>query len=145
MNKMDLSRQERLDGAIGLTGEILGAQDGSIDALHHILKMSQRALLACYHRLPVPLVHIERVEVIQLLVCTNGVHVGIDTVARLNVIFGQGQAFPFCQRVYHLCLCIAQILYGERHGALHAVEVIVYAETFQHKQGSCDAAQPQFG
>ena len=84
-------------------------------------------------------------EVIQLLVSTNGVHVGVDAVARLNVIFGQGQALPFSQRVYHLCLSVAQILYWEGHGALHAVEVVVYAETFQHKQGSCDAAQPQFG
>ena len=58
MNKVNLFGQERLNLWIMLTGEILSAQNGSIDATNHIAKESQRAVFLLDHCLPVPLVYI---------------------------------------------------------------------------------------
>ena len=89
MDKSNLLWQERLQLRISLTGEILRAADGSINTLHHILQISHRTLLACDDGLPVPLVHIQRVQIVQLLVSTNSIHVRIDAIARLYLVFGQ--------------------------------------------------------
>ncbi len=58
MNKMDASRQERLQHRECLARQILRAANGSINALHHILQESYRAILLVDNSLPVPLVHI---------------------------------------------------------------------------------------
>ena len=83
-------------------------------------------------------------EVVHLLVGAYGVHVGIDAVARLDVVFGQCEAFPLGQRMDHLGLLVAHVAYGEADGPLDAVEVVVDAQSFHDEEWGGDAAQPQF-
>ena len=82
-------------------------------------------------------------KIVKLLVSTNGVHVRVNAIARLYLILCQRQTLPLGQRVYHLCLGIAQVLDGKGHGTLHAIQVVIDAKTFQHKQRSRHAAKPQ--
>ena len=144
MHKMYLLRQEWLDLWIGLTSQILCTADSSVDTLHDILQECQSAILLTDYSLPVPLVHVQRVQVVQLLISTDSVHIGIDTIARLNLVLCQTQALPFSQRVYHLGLGITQILDGEAHRALHTIQVVVNTQSFQHKQWCCYTSQSQF-
>ena len=45
----------------------------------------------------------------------------------------------------HLRLGVAQVFDGERHSALHAVEVVVDTQSLEHEQGGGDTPQTQLG
>ncbi len=81
-------------------------------------------------------------EVVHLLVAADGVHIGEQTLAGLEVVALQRQTLPLGQRMHHLSLC-AHIGDIKGHGALHAVEVIVQTRILIHKQGSGNAPQIQ--
>ena len=97
MYELNLLRQEGLQLRIGLTRQVLRTSNGGIDALYHVLQERQRTILLADDGLPVPLVDIQRVQIVQLLIGADGVHVGIDAVARLYLILGQRQTLPFGQ------------------------------------------------
>ena len=76
-------------------------------------------------------------EVVQLLIPADGVHVRHQAVAHEEVVVVEGQAFPLGQGVHHLALDA----HGgdvEAHRALHTVEVIVEAGGRVHEQGRGD-------
>ena len=143
MDKMNLLWQERLQLWIVLASQELGAEDGCIDAANHIFEECDGAITLRNHSLPVPLVHIERMKIIKFLIGTDGVHIGIDTIAWLYFIFCQGQALPFSQRVNHLSLCITQILDRESYRALHSIQVVIDTQTLQYEERGGDTAQAQ--
>ena len=94
MNEVNLLGQERLQLRVGLAHQVFRTANGSIDAVHHILQECQRAVFLTDHCLPVPLVHIQRVQVVEFLVGTDGIHVRIDAVAALHLLLGQRQSLP---------------------------------------------------
>ena len=89
------------------------------------------------------MVDIERVEVVHLLVGAYGVHVGVDAVARLYIVFCQCQSLPFSQGVHDLSLSLTHVLDREGDRALYAVEVVVDTQTLQDEERGGDTAQPQ--
>ena len=130
MDKVDVMRQERLDLRIHFTHHVFRASHGRIDADDDLLQEFYCSLFGGDGTFPVPLVHVERVQIAQLFVGTDGIHIGIDTIARTDAVFGQGEAFPLCQRVNHFGLCIAQILDREGYGTFHTVQVVVDTHSF---------------
>lgn len=82
-------------------------------------------------------------EIIKLLVGTDGVHIGVDAVTWLHLIVGQRQTLPFCQRVHHFRLRIAQIFNGERHGTFRTAQIVVDTQSSEHKKRTGHAAQLQ--
>ena len=97
MDKRNLLGQERLNLRICLTGQVFRPTDSGIDALHHILQICHGALFLSYHSLPVPLVNIQRMQVVQLLVSSDSIHIRIDTISWFYFVFCQRQTLPFCQ------------------------------------------------
>ena len=124
-----------LQGVVGLHHS---AYDGA-DGLAQVLLI---AVLALDDLFPVPLIHIDGVEVVHLLVAADGVHVGEQALAGLEVIALQRQALPLGQGVHHLTggAHIGDIK-GNR--ALHAVEVVVQTGILLHEQRSGNPAQIQ--
>ena len=105
---------------------IQSAADGADYPSDRLLQKAYISALPVYDLLPVPLVHIDRVEIVQLLVPAYGVHVRHKAVAHIEAVVVKGQPLPLCQGVHHL----AVYPHGgdvEAHRALHAVEVIVKA------------------
>ena len=137
VNEGNLLGQEGANLRISLADVVLGAQDCSIDALNDALEVLHRATRLGHHTLPVPLVDVERVEVVQLLVGANGVHIGNDAVALGHLILSQRHSLPLGQRVYHLGLGLAHILDGERNGALGAAQIVVHTQALEYKQRCC--------
>ena len=94
--------------------------------------------------LPVPLVHIDGVEVVQLLVPADGVHVAVQALAHAEAVVLQGLTLPLCQRLHHLCLNAAvPDVKGDL--AFHAVQVVVQAGGSLQKQRSRHAVEVQRG
>ena len=143
MDEMNLLRQEWLELRIVLASEELGAEDGGIDAANDVLKECDGAVSLGNHSLPVPLVYIERVEIIQLLVGTDGVHIGIYAISRLHLVLGEGESLPLGEGVNHLGLGITQILDRESYRALHTIQVVIDTQALHHEKRGCYTAQAQ--
>ena len=91
---------------------------------------------------PVPLVHVDGVQVVHVLIPADGVHVGVQAVAHVEIIALEGLTLPLGQGVDHLCLG-AGGLDAEADGAFHAVQVVVQAGGRFHEQGSGHTAEIQ--
>ena len=91
---------------------------------------------------PVPLVHINGVNVIEVFVRPEGVHIGVYSPARADTHFGEFQPFPLRKRMHDLGPAVRQRLYRERHRTFHTVQVIVYAGA---RQDNHRRSHPQKG
>ena len=81
-------------------------------------------------------------QVVQLLVAADGVHIGHNALTGAEAVLVQGVALPLSQTVDDLGLFV-QAGHIERNGALDAVQVIVQAAALHDKQGSRDALEVQ--
>ena len=153
--KIRIEVQQLLGGEEGhLVGE-LGAQarvaavdqqrriaDAAHDVAHRILQEAQGAHLPGDDAFPVPLVHVDGVQVIQLLVAPDGVHVGVDPLAGMKIVAIEGHALPFGQRMHHLRLhARCRDIEGDR--TFHAVEVVIEAGGRVYKQRCGHALEVQ--
>ena len=128
-------RVHRPDGGLGVGHRL---DDGA----HRLLQKGLVPVPGGDDLLPVPLVHVHRVEIVQLLVPADGVHVGVQPLAHRELIAVQGHALPLGQGVDHLGLPPGE---GDVEGdrALHSVQVVVEAAGRLHKQGGGHPAQAQ--
>ena len=93
--------------------------------------------------LPVPLVHIDGVDVVQIvLIPADGVHIGVQALAHVEAVALQGQALPLGQGVDHLGV-LAHAGDIEPDGTLRAVQVVVQAGVGGYEQGGGHPAQIQ--
>ncbi len=120
----------------------LGVRQGSHDGGDGGLQIVRVAVPGGDDLLPVPLVHVDRVNVVQLLVPADGVHVGVQPLPHRELVAIEGHALPLGQRVDHLGLPPGEgDVKGD--GALHAVQVVIQAGGCLHKQGRRHPAQTQ--
>ena len=145
MDEVELFGQAGDNLRVALINHVLRAYHGGIDLADSAGEEADVAILRAYGLFPVPLVHVEGVEVAQFLIGTDGVHVGVYAIAGRNVVFGEGEAFPFGEGVDDFCLPVAQILDWERDGAFAPAEVIVDAHSLQHKEGGGYPPESEFG
>ena len=120
------------------------AADRADDPAHRILEELGRAHLAVDHLFPVPLVDVDRVEVVELLVAADRIHIRHKAVADEKAVVVQRQPLPLRQRVHDL-----RVQRGggdvERDRALDAVQVVVQAGRRVDKQRRGHALQVQCG
>ena len=118
----------------------LGLPHGGHNGVHRLLEILHRPIPGGDHLLPVPLIHVHRVEVVQLLVPADGVHVGVQALPHGELVAVQGHALPLGQGVNHLGVP-AGVGDVKGHSPLHAVEIVVQAGGGLHKQGGGYPAQ----
>ncbi len=82
---------------------------------------------------PVPLVYIDRMEVIQFFFPANSVHVGVQALAHSETIFLQGLTLPFCQTLHYFCLC-AGVPHIKGDFSFYAAQIVVQAGIGLQKQ-----------
>ena len=126
-----------------LPAQLVGRCAHSVhDIAHGFLQKFQRAVFLGDHALPVPLVNVDAVQIVQLLVAADGVHIGDQTLTGAVAVLVQGIALPLGKAVNDLGV-VVQAGDIELHGALHAVQVVVQAAALRYKQGRGDAVQVQ--
>ena len=114
--------------------------DGGDDIAHGALEISDVAVLGGDDLFPVPLVHIDGVEVVDLFVAADGVHVGEQALADLEVVALERKTLPFGQRMNDLGIG-ADVGNVKGDGTLDAVEVVVQTGIFIHEQRSRNPAE----
>ena len=117
---------------------------GRADRIHNIpyslLQKFQRALVGGDNALPVPLIHVDAVQVVQFLIAADGVHVSHNALAGAEAVLVQGIALPLCQAVDDLGVLV-QAGHIELDRALHTVQIVVQAAALHDEQGSRDALE----
>ncbi len=103
------------------------------------------ALLGGDDQLPVPLVHIDGVEVIQQLIPADGVHIGVEAGAGAEAVGPQGHPLPLGQGLDDLHLGPVHIQDIKLDRALHPVQVVVKAAFWPDKERGGDAGEAQGG
>ena len=83
-------------------------------------------------------------EVVQLFVCADCVHVGVDAKARHKAHLGNLEPLPLCQGMDNFHLGVAHVLYVKFYSALYAVKVIIHTRTGAHKKRCRNAGKVQF-
>ena len=101
---------------------------------HDILQRVKAAFLFGYDFFPVPLIHVDGVDIVRNLIPAYGAHISIEAFAGLEAVFFQREAFPFGQRLYDLGFVIILFLDAESYGTLNPVQVIVQAGSRVYKK-----------
>ena len=135
--KMDVLQLRKLPAQL-----IRGRADCIHDVTDGLPQKIQRALFSGNNALPVPLVYIDAVQVVQLLITADGVHIGHKALTGAIAVLVQGIALPFGKAVNNLGLLI-QAGNIERNRALHTVQVIIQTAALYNKEGSRDALEMQ--
>ena len=143
VHKGDLAGQRGRDVREGAVRHGLGSQQGAVDAADDVVKEVHRAILRADGALPVPLIDVERVDVVQLFVGADSVHVRVEPLAGRDTVSSQLHALPLGQRVNYLGASVAHVFDGERYGALHAVEVVVQARIGKDEERRRDASEAE--
>ena len=123
----DLLGQARLYALIGLVDEELGALDCAVDLPDRLLELLQIPLIWSDHLLPVPLVDVDRMDLVDVVVGAQCVHVGVQAIALAVAVVCQGHPLPLRQGLDDLHLLASQLAHREADGTLDAVEVVVDA------------------
>ena len=143
-DKGDLAADAGQGGELGKHGPDrgLGLADGVHDGGYGPLEIFQVPVPGGEHLFPVPLVHIDGMEIVGLLIPPDGVHIGVEPLPHGELVAVERHALPLGQGVDHL---------GVPPGGgniksdrpLHTVEVVVEAGGCLHKQGGGYPAQVQ--
>ena len=108
--------------------------DNAYDSLNGGFKIVERSVLASDHLLPIPLVNVDGVDIVKLLVATDGVHIGVKTVAYEEIVLLKGKTLPLCKRVHHLS-AFAYRGNVKGYGTLYTVKVVVESRAFRNEKG----------
>ena len=119
---------------------VLGHLDRLVNPTDGLLQERDGALLARNDLFPVPLVDVNRVEVVHLFVAPDGVHIGEQALADVELVALERQPLPLGKRMDDLRVD-ADIGNVERDGPLDAVEVVIEAGFFIDKQRCGHTAQ----
>ena len=137
-------REHRSYLRIHFTDHIFRPDHRGINAADSLLQESDIAVSFRDHPFPVPLVDIQGMQIAQLLICPDGIHIGIDPISRLDTVFSQRKSFPFGKGMHDFRLGICHILDPERYRTLHSVEIIVDSHPFEDEKRGGHPAQPEF-
>ena len=141
-DERDLPGQLGMQLGIAAVDNQRSVADAAHDLPHRVLQGIQVAGLRGDDPLPVPLIHVDGMQVVQLFIPADGVHIGIDALARVKIVAEQGHALPLGQRLHHLRVhARRRNIKADR--AFHAVQVIVQAGGGFHKQRRGHALQIQ--
>ena len=92
----------RVKAREGDTERVVRLADRAHDVAHGALEIGNVPVLSRDDLFPVPLVDVDGVEVVDLLVTADGVHVGEKSLAGVKLIALERQALPLGQRMHDL-------------------------------------------
>ena len=111
-----------------------------VDGSDSFLKIIDGALFTGDDLLPVPLIHVDRVNVVCCLVSADGAHICVEPFTMCKTVFLQRHALPLRQRVNDFRLRLVLLFDAEGNGTLHTVQVIVQTGSRIHEK-RCGYAQ----
>ena len=131
MNEENILREHRLDLRELDVQFVFGNLYGFVYPADCLFKKCERPIFRRYDLLPVPLVHIDGMDVVQFLFRTKSIHIGIYSSSGRNAHLCKFHPLPFCKRMHNFRFASVHILDRERHRTLHSVKVVIQTCTAQ--------------
>ena len=141
-DEIHVALELRVQAREGDAQRVVRLADRADDVAHGALEIVHGAVFSGDDLFPVPLVNVDRVEVVDLLVTPDGVHIGKQALADVELVALQRQPLPLGQRMHDLRLR-ADVRDVEADRALIAVQIVVQAGSLLHEQRRGYAAQIQ--
>ena len=91
------------------------------DGTHRVLQRLLGPLFFFYDLFPVPLVYIAGMQIIQLLVPADGIHIRIQPFPRQESVITKRHTFPLSKRLYYLHIFVPDSGNVEPDRTLHSV------------------------
>ena len=123
-DKEDIMRKDLLNVVVADRHVFLGLAKDSVDILDDRLEGLHGAVLFGDDLFPVPLVHVDGVDVVGVLVAADRHHVGVQAFTYAESVFSQRVALPFGQGMDDFCH-LAGFFDVKRDRALHAIEIVI--------------------
>ena len=119
---------------VGVLQLLVDGADGVNDGAHGLLEILQRAVWAVDDLLPVPLVHVDGMNVVQILVAADGVHVGDKSLVHFEIVALEGETFPLGERMDHLRVGVdgGNV---EGNGTLGAAQIVIQTGRAEDEEG----------
>ena len=114
---------------------VIGVADGPDDGTDNEFQVFQITIFLGYDLFPVPLIHIDGVNIIQGFIPAYGVHICVQSIADGKIIALQSQTFPFSQRVDDLCIG-TDCGNIEGYRTFETIQIVVQTGILHNKQGS---------
>ena len=72
----------------------LGSLQRTVDLTDHVFKIFKIPFIGTEHPFPVPLVHVDRVDRVDIVIRAEGIHVCVDAEAWLYAVIGKCHPLP---------------------------------------------------
>ena len=142
--KGDFAAEPRVELGIVPLELVERAADCLDNAADSVFQRVGVALVLRDDALPVPLVHVNGVQVIRMFVATDSVHVADQAATDGKVVAPECIALPFCERLNYLGV-FADVWQVKCNRMLDTIEVVVHTGKRVNNQWSGDARQLQCG
>ena len=139
----DVMRQQLFNIVITDRHVLFRLAEHAVDVLHDSLEGIERAVFPADDLFPVPLVDVDRVDVVGLLIAPDGVHIRVEPFPDVEAVALQGIALPLREGLHDFGHVLLLIQHIEGDGPLDAVQVVVQAGRRVDEQGRGDAQQIQ--
>ena len=116
---------------------------GGIDRPDGILEVRKVPILRQHHLLPVPLVDVDRMDLIDIVIGAERIHISIYTPADGNAVVCERHPLPLRKRLDDLHALGIKVAHAEPDRVLHSVKVIIDARDLWNEDGRCHPGKPQ--
>ena len=137
----DLLREDLFNIIILDRHEFFGLLDRLIDAPDGLLQRFDRALLLGDDAFPVPLIDVDRMDVVGRFVAPDRVHVRVKPLVQRKSVLPERHALPFGERLHDFHRALVLLLDAEPDRPFDAVQVVVQTRFGRDKQRSGNALQ----
>ena len=134
--------QLRVKAREGDAEGVIRLADRADNVAHGALEIGNVAVFARDDLFPVPLVDVDGVEVVDLFVAADGVHIGEKSLAGVELIALECQTLPLRQRMDDLRV-YTDVGDVEAHRTLVPIQIIIQTGILLHKKGGGHSAQIQ--
>ena len=135
LDENDLLWQDRRNVAVCFVYPPFLTADHTVNSANDPLEEFEIAVFCADCPFPIPLIDINRMDVVQLLVGPNRIHVGVKAEAGRNAVSPELYPFPLGQRVYDLYVGSAQGRHRKSYGPFGPVQVVVDARPRADEKG----------
>ena len=124
-DEKDFVRNFRLNVSVKSVYIVAEVLNRIVNGRNRFFQIFFGSLFLCDNFFPVPLVNINGMKVIEVFVSSDGVHIGVDAVSRLDSVFAECHSLPLCKGLYDFHFQFVNILKCKAYSSFRAVQVVV--------------------
>mmetsp|Transcript_631 Transcript_631/g.1133 ORF Transcript_631/g.1133 Transcript_631/m.1133 type:complete len:208 (+) Transcript_631:309-932(+) len=131
--EMNLWRKHGLQAEL-LAKSLFSFIHSLVDLFHSILKLSHITITGRNPHFPIPLIHIQRMGIIDIIISSNSTEISYNSMSFFNSIIMKRPTLPLCKRMRNFKFQIGIIPWIKRGRFLNSIQVIIESRLLVQKQ-----------